>query len=73
MDCNNSNKNKFLLLTPREQEVARLLCQGMTAKASAAMLQIKQKTVEKHIEKLKIKTGCRNKFELNKILEKFFL
>ena len=66
------NQNKKLIMTSREEEVAILLCQGMTAKESSTLLNVKQKTIEKHIENIKRKVGFHTKFKLIKALEKYF-
>ena len=42
-----------ITLTPREEEVAGLICEGMTAKESAEVLCITQKTIEKQGPRLR--------------------
>ena len=39
-------------LTPREQEVLGLICQGQSNREIAARLQIVEKTVEKHVSEV---------------------
>lgn len=52
------------LLTTREREVFNCLLNGRTAKESAKDLFISPRTVERHLENLRKKLNCRNKFEL---------
>jgi DNA-binding NarL/FixJ family response regulator len=47
-------------LTPREQEVLRLICEGRTAAEIAARLFISRRTVEGHRQKLLEKTSAPN-------------
>jgi len=49
-----------LQLTPREQEVLRLICDGHTAAEIAGRLFISRRTVEGHWQKLLEKTGAGN-------------
>ncbi len=51
-------------LTPREQEVMRLLAEGLPRKAVAKKLFISQKTVENHTTKILNKLSLHNTFEL---------
>ncbi len=51
-------------LTPREQEVMRLLAEGVPRKAIAKKLFISQKTVENHTTKILNKLSLHNTFEL---------
>ena len=51
-------------LTPREQQVARLLAQGKRQKEIARLLMISRRTVEAHCNSAKAKTGARSTFEL---------
>ena len=50
-----------VMLTPREREVLRLLADGMSAKEVALRLNITARTVESHIDKLRLKTRTRNR------------
>jgi DNA-binding CsgD family transcriptional regulator len=58
------NRNIVGLLTPREIEVVKSMLNGKTAKETAKQLAIAPKTVENHIDKIREKLRCRNKFEL---------
>lgn len=49
-----------LSLTPREQEILRLICQEMTTGEIAEQLFISKRTVEGHRQNLLDKTGVRN-------------
>ncbi len=51
-------------LTPREQEVMRLLAEGVPRKVIAKRLFISQKTVENHTTRILNKLSLRNTFEL---------
>lgn len=51
----------LVMLTPRELEVLRLLAEGLSAKEVAIKLAITARTVESHIDKLRLKTGARNR------------
>ncbi len=55
---------KYRLLTPREQQVLRLVAEGLTSKEIAKQLNIKAKTVENHRSHLMEKLGLRNRVEL---------
>ena len=51
-------------LTASEQRVASLLLEGLSNKAIAAKLVISHRTVECHISRALLKTGCNNRLEL---------
>ena len=55
-------------LTPREQEIMRLLAQGLSAKEIADRLFISPRTVEKHAERIYAKLGVRKKAEVGEHL-----
>ncbi|MBS7776848.1 helix-turn-helix transcriptional regulator [Acidovorax sp. CCYZU-2555] len=55
-------------MTPREHQVARLLITGATIKDVAIELKISPRTVESHVERLKIEYGCTRKSMLIKEL-----
>jgi DNA-binding CsgD family transcriptional regulator len=48
-------------LTQREQEVLRLLASGHSAKEVAQTLAITARTVESHIDRVRLKTRTRNR------------
>ena len=50
-----------VLLTPREREVLLMLAEGLSAKEVALKLKITSRTVESHIDKLRLKTRSRNR------------
>ena len=64
----NQKVNHFLkaisLLTPREQQCLDLLKQGRSAQSTAAILEISRRTVEHHIDNIKMKFKCNSKWEL---------
>jgi DNA-binding CsgD family transcriptional regulator len=51
-------------LTTRENECLYYLLAGKSAKQTAAILNISQRTVEFHLDNIKLKAGCRTKIEL---------
>ena len=50
-------------LTPRETEVLRTICEGLTTTAAARSLGIAAKTVETHKARIFVKLGARNQAE----------
>lgn len=52
-------------LTPRETEVARLLCAGYSNPGMAGKLGISRKTVETHLRCLALKCGVESRRGLN--------
>jgi DNA-binding CsgD family transcriptional regulator len=54
----------FKDITKRELECLTLLAQGLTAKMIAHSLKISSRTIEKHIENIKEKTGLKYKTEI---------
>lgn len=55
-------------MTSREKEIARLLVTGATIKDVGVALKISPRTVESHVERMKIKYGCTRKSSLVKAL-----
>jgi len=53
-------------LTPREQEVVKLIAEGYTSEEIAEMLVISKKTVERHRANILEKLGMRNRVELTR-------
>ncbi|MBN2814289.1 MAG: response regulator transcription factor [Bacteroidales bacterium] len=51
-------------ITPREQEVLELICQGLSTQEIATRLFLSERTVENHRASLLDKTGCRNSLSL---------
>ena len=47
-------------LTPREREVVALIAGGMSAKGIAREMNLSHRTVERHIENIRIKMQARN-------------
>ena len=62
------NIERFLKITnplsPRERQCLQLFQKGKSAQATAAILGIKQRTVEYYFDNIKNKLGCYTKFEL---------
>ncbi|QGY39790.1 response regulator [Pseudodesulfovibrio cashew] len=63
-DAGESRKDPYSTLTPREQEVMRMLAEGLTSKEVAAQLFISPKTVENHRTNLMKKLGLHSTVEL---------
>ncbi len=59
-----SEDEAYNLLTPREQQVMRLVVEDVTAREIARRLSLKQKTVENHRANLMKKLGVHSKMEL---------
>lgn len=55
--------NRFHLLSPRQQEVARLLLQGQANKAIARVLDVSEGTVKAHVSAIYQIIGVRNRVE----------
>ena len=51
-------------LSPREIEVARLLCEGYSASQIGKQIFLSSRTIEHHLERMKEKLGCSSKAEL---------
>lgn len=51
-------------ISPREQEVLELICQGFSTQEIATRLFLSERTVENHRASLLDKTGCRNSLSL---------
>lgn len=51
-------------ITPAEQRVLTLVCEGQSNQAIAALLVLSPRTVESHVSNLLAKTGCRNRTQL---------
>jgi DNA-binding NarL/FixJ family response regulator len=54
------------LLTPREEEVVKLIAEGRSTKEIAAILVISAKTVERHRANILAKLGMRDRLELTR-------
>lgn len=61
---NIADNKDSLDLTSREQEVAELVCQGLTNKKIAAQLNITERTVKQHMTNLFAKTGASDRMKL---------
>jgi DNA-binding CsgD family transcriptional regulator len=48
-------------LTAREKDVLELVARGLTSRAIAHRLEISERTVHKHLERIYRKTGCRDR------------
>lgn len=59
---------RSISMTSRERDVARLLVTGATIKDVGVTLKISPRTVESHVERMKIKYGCTRKSMLVKAL-----
>lgn len=63
-DAEDGRVDPYSTLTPREQEVMRMLAEGLTAKGVAEQLFISPKTVENHRTNLMKKLGLKSSVEL---------
>ena len=63
-DAEDGQGDPYTTLTPREQEVMRMLAEGLNAKAVAEQLFISPKTVENHRTNLMKKLGLKSSVEL---------
>ena len=54
------------VLTPREDQVAKLIAEGHTSREIAPILMISAKTVERHRENTLQKLGMRDRSELTR-------
>jgi DNA-binding CsgD family transcriptional regulator len=69
LDQSPFKREVFALLSTREVDIVTCLLNGSTAKETARKLFISHRTVERHLENIKIKLSCKTKFELvNKLL-----
>ena len=60
----NNKLNDASIFSNRETEVLQQLVRGKSAKQIADCLYISKRTVEHHIENMKIKAQCSSKYEL---------
>jgi LuxR family transcriptional regulator, transcriptional regulator of spore coat protein len=49
------------VLTAREQQVLELIAQGLSAKEAAQAIDIAPRTVERHVENVRLKIRARNR------------
>ena len=49
------------VLTTREQQILELVAQGLSAKEVAQEIEIAPRTVERHIDNVRLKTRARNR------------
>jgi two-component system response regulator NreC len=57
-------EEKVQELTPREKDVVRLICQGLTNKEIASAMLISRRTVEGHREKIMLKVKARHSADI---------
>lgn len=57
-------ENKIIKITARESACLYYLCQGLSTKETAQLLNIQPRTVEQYLVKLREKFGCRTKLAL---------
>lgn len=60
---------RWKLLTPREQEVAALVCLNYTTRQIAGRLTIATDTVKTHVRNILAKFGVRSRVELRELLD----
>ncbi|MDQ3786225.1 MAG: helix-turn-helix transcriptional regulator, partial [Actinomycetota bacterium] len=59
-------------LSPREQDVARLVAQGMTNREIADVLYLSPRTVEQHVAKVLRKLGHKSRQDLTQSIPRAF-
>lgn len=69
---NLSSPEHQIYFSKRETEVLSYVVKGYTAKKISIILKLSMRTVEHHIENIKLKSGCKRKYELiYKFADKF--
>lgn len=63
--------NAITKLSPRQMQIARLLCEGKTGKEVSAILSISTRAVKEHVRKMCYKTGAQNRVQLIVMLVKW--
>lgn len=58
------SQNQDVKLTPKEEQVLRLIAKGFTTPEIAEQLKNAQSTIDQHRGNILVKTGCRNSLEL---------
>jgi DNA-binding NarL/FixJ family response regulator len=58
-------------LSPRELEVARMICQGLTDKEIARRLSVKFSTVRTYLKRTFVKLGVHRRGELAAVIGRF--
>ena len=56
------------MITTREKQCLQQLSQGLSARETAELLHISRRTVEKHLDNVKLKFNCTKKVELMRLL-----
>jgi DNA-binding NarL/FixJ family response regulator len=51
-------------LTNRQEEIVKLICEGMSNKQIAFKLNLKGSTIKTHLERIMERTGCNNRTQL---------
>lgn len=62
------NWSRWMSLSPREQEIAALICLNYTTRQIAARLQISPETVKTHVERVLVKFGVTDRSMLRVVL-----
>ncbi|TPX01001.1 helix-turn-helix transcriptional regulator, partial [Schumannella luteola] len=52
------------VLTPRQQEVAGLVAEGLTNREIAARLGIEERSAEGHVERIRLRLGVRSRAQI---------
>lgn len=65
-----NDENFLITLSPRQQDCALLMAQGLTSKEIAKILQLSYRTVEEYINILKVKFEAKNRTHLLGMLQK---
>ncbi|WP_103728982.1 response regulator transcription factor [Novosphingobium sp. HII-3] len=62
--CQKHTSNKDVELTARQIVVLRCIADGLSSKETAIKLNITPKTVERHIENVRLRTRSRNRIHM---------
>jgi DNA-binding NarL/FixJ family response regulator len=72
LNGNSKKKEKITLLTPRQREVIKLICEGLTNEEIAGELCVECGTVKNHVHHILKKIGATNRHEAAAIYQMYF-
>jgi DNA-binding NarL/FixJ family response regulator len=61
---NLNSSEQLMYFSKRETEVLSYVVKGYTARKISLILKLSMRTIEHHIENIKLKSGCTRKYEL---------
>lgn len=65
------SKHDLITLSPRQEECAHLMLDGLTTKEIARSLNLSPRTVQEYIDLMKVKFDARNRLHLQTLLQKY--